>query len=141
MYRTIDLGRPALVAHAVVLEHWRWFKARIERIHGFRPLPDAFTEDEGEVRIVDRVLEDDPNFDFVAAEFNYASRTQSLRFLHEDWFVEVVISRTDIGDYFRFEMNTPEPTEKVRFIATSTGCRLELNDESRHFDAWAREAK
>ena len=141
MYRTIELGPPLPVEHEVVLERWRWFKARIEWIRGFQSLPDSFTPDEGEIRTYDRVLDDDPQFDYVAAEYNYAARTQTLRFLHELWFVEVVVSSTEIGDYFRFELNTPEAKEKVRFISTSSGSRLEMDDESAYFAAWAKEGK
>ena len=141
MYRTIELSGPLPVEHEVVLERWRWFKARVEWIRGFQSLPDSFTPGDGEIRTYERVLEDDLQFDFVAAEYNYGGRTQTLRFLHEWWFVEVVISCSDIGDYFRFELNAPEVKEKVRFISTFHGSRLEMDDESAYFAAWAKAGK
>jgi hypothetical protein len=139
MHRRIDLSPAKRVEHAEIIRRWRWFRSQLVALHGFGSLPDSFGEDDGEIKVSERVNEDDPLFDLAAPEWNYNARTQVLRFDEGPHHVEIRVCQTDYGDHFSFDhAQAGAPQEKAHLLGTFRECYLDIDDASPHASAWER---
>jgi hypothetical protein len=139
MHRRIDLSPPTPVEHAEVVRRWRWFRSQLVALHGLGSLPDSFGEDEGEIRVHDRVNEDDPLFELEAPEYNYDQRTQVLRFDEGPHHVEIHVCHSGIGHHFYFDYKqTGAPQETAHLLGMFHMCYLDIDDASPHAPAWER---
>jgi hypothetical protein len=137
MNRRLDLPRPRRVEHAEVQRRWKWFRELLERHYGLGGLPESFGADEGELSVIKRVDEDDSRFDLVAPEYNYNSRSQTLRFQQGPHAVEVLVSLSDVGDFFHFDYGERgQPLAQVHYFAAQHACYLDLDDSTQRFSDW-----
>jgi hypothetical protein len=122
------------------MTHWQWFRRQLMALHNMGDLPETFSPDEGEIRALERVDEDDPRYDFVAPEYNYDSRDQTLTFDRPPWRVTIKFYESTIGNYYALALEQPgRPESRVRLFGGHQ-VYLELDDFSPDFAFWKQAA-
>ncbi len=119
-----------------VLMAWRCFRRTVSEIHGLQSLPGFFVAEQGELQEHVAVDEDDPDYDWTPAEFNYDWRNQQLTFEEKGHTVTVNVARAMYGDSFKFEHRAGGQDACVSLFVCEREQYLTIDDGAPERDRW-----